>query len=45
MLADGARVHFDDRLACVFRYGERWRGEATTSLTELGIAPPIEFKN
>jgi hypothetical protein len=38
-LGDGSRVHFD-RLDCVIRYGERWRGAATRALVAKGLRPP-----
>ena len=38
-LQDGNRVHLE-RLDCLIRYGERWRGAATRALTALGLRPP-----
>src|SRR5712691_8698193 len=39
-LGNGGRVHFD-RLDCVIRYGQRWRGTATQALAAMGLhAPP-----
>jgi hypothetical protein len=35
-LDDGCRVH----LACVARYGRRWREAATAALSALGLRPP-----
>jgi hypothetical protein len=40
-LADGNRAHLD-RLDCVIRYGERWRGAATRELVAISLQPPIE---
>ena len=44
-LSDGARVHFDDKLSCLFRYGERWRGEAVAGLRKLAIDQPREHED
>ncbi len=39
-LGDGNRAHLD-RLDCVIRYGQRWRGTATRALAAMGLhAPP-----
>jgi hypothetical protein len=38
-LADTGRVHLD-KLDCLLRFGDRWRGEATASLMALGLTPP-----
>src|SRR5258708_2726269 len=40
-LADGNRTHLD-RLDCLIRYGERWRGAATRALVSIGLQPPTE---
>jgi hypothetical protein len=42
-LADGNRVHFDER-ECLSRFGERWRGEAVAGLRVLGFEPPKGFE-
>jgi hypothetical protein len=42
-LADRNRVHLDDKLSCLLRYGERWRSEATAGLRALGLHPPRGF--
>jgi hypothetical protein len=39
-LSDDNWVHFDDKLDCLTRYGERWRGEAAVNLQGVGIRPP-----
>jgi hypothetical protein len=36
---DGNRVHLD-KLDCLLRYGERWRGAATRALVAMGLQPP-----
>jgi hypothetical protein len=38
-LQDGNRVHLD-KLDCLLRYGERWRGAATRALVAMGLKPP-----
>ncbi len=38
----GVKVHYDSELACLAKYGERWRGEAVLGLGNLGIAAPEE---
>jgi hypothetical protein len=35
-------VHLDT-LDCVFRFGGRWRSEATAGLLALGLDPPADF--
>lgn len=40
-LGDGNRAHLD-RLDCLIRYGERWRGAATRALVSIGLQPPTE---
>jgi hypothetical protein len=44
-LADGARVHWDDRhgLNCLISYGRRWRNAAAAGLAELGLTAPSEY--
>jgi hypothetical protein len=39
-LPDATRVHFDERWACLIRYGERWRGAAKHALIAIGVKPP-----
>jgi len=41
-LADGNRVHLDT-LACLIRWGERWRDAATCGLVAMGLEPPSEM--
>jgi hypothetical protein len=43
-LADGNRVHLD-KLACLLRFGERWRSEAAAGLRALGLDPPAEERD
>jgi hypothetical protein len=43
-LFDENRVHFDDKLNCLSRYGKRWRGGAAANLRKLGIDPPKGFE-
>jgi hypothetical protein len=38
-LSDGNRVHCD-RLDCLIRYGERWRGAASLALSAMCLEPP-----
>jgi hypothetical protein len=38
-LPDGNRVHFAP-IACLFRFGKRWRGDASEALVALGLEPP-----
>jgi hypothetical protein len=38
-LQDGARVHLE-KIGCLIRYGERWRGEATRALVAMGLRSP-----
>jgi len=38
-LQDGARVHLA-KIACIIRYGERWRGEATRAFIAIGLRLP-----
>jgi hypothetical protein len=42
-LADGNRVHFDER-ECLTRFGGRWRGAATTGLQSFGLELPDGFE-
>jgi hypothetical protein len=35
----GERAHLD-RLDCLIRFGERWRGAATSALVLMGLTPP-----
>jgi hypothetical protein len=42
-LADGNRVHFDER-ECLSCFGDRWRGDAVAGLRALGFEPPKDFK-
>jgi hypothetical protein len=44
-LSDGARVHFDGKLACVLLSGERWRSEAAAGLRKLGIDRPQGYED
>jgi hypothetical protein len=41
-LPDGTRVHFGG-LACLVRYGKRWRSAATAALITMGLAPSEEI--
>jgi hypothetical protein len=42
-LADGNRVHFDER-GCLIRFGRRWRGEAVAALRAIGLDLPAGFE-
>jgi hypothetical protein len=39
-LPDQNRVHLDDALGCLIRYGQRWRGDATRALVAMGLPKP-----
>jgi hypothetical protein len=43
-LADENRVHFDEQLECLIRFGRRWRSEAVAGLRALGLDPPPGFE-
>jgi hypothetical protein len=38
-LGDGNRVHLD-KIDCLIRYGDRWRGDATRALARMGLTLP-----
>jgi hypothetical protein len=38
-LSDSNRVHVE-KLDCLMRFGERWRGEARRALVVMGLQPP-----
>jgi hypothetical protein len=42
-LADGNRVHFDDELRCLARFGRCRHDEAVAGLRALGLDPPEGF--
>jgi hypothetical protein len=39
-LGDGNRAHLD-KLDCLMRYGQRWRGAATQALVAMGLRAPV----